>query len=641
MVQSVADDTGIPDPDEIIAGLDSSQREAVTNPARLLAVIAAAGSGKTTVLARRVAWRVARGDALARHVLALTFTRQAAGELRRRLRSLGLAEPIEAGTFHAVAYRSLRQRARDLGQPEPSIMPDRLRLLRDAAKTAGVAPAAVASIAVEIDWASARLVPIDEYAAAAQAERRRADVPATAVTATMDAYAELKRRRGVLDLDDLLVHLLRAMRSDPAWAEAQRWRFRHLVVDEAQDMNPLQHAVLEAWRGGRDDLMLVGDPRQAIYGWNGADPGLLLDVDVRYPGITIVRLNTNRRSTPEVVRAAASVLAAAGMSDDSVAARPEGPQVEVLAAEHEGDEAMLVARAVLARQTPGARWSRVAVLARTNAQLPAIGEALGRLGVPAVTLGRSATTPLEQAIAETYACRSREQLAAWADAVLSDDGASTDRRLVAEALDVYLSRSGDGTRSGISWRAWIELTNPFDHLAADDRHDAVALVTFHAAKGREWPIVVVAGAEDGLMPHASALRPEQRREEARLAYVALTRAVDRAIVTYATSRNGRPSRPSPFIAEIVAGSRAPVVPPPPLLRAARPSAVDPILVNLREWRAVAARAAGADEQSLLSDRALRAIAAARPRTVEAFADAAGLGMITARRLWPRIEPVLR
>lgn len=628
-----------PSSDSVLVGLDAAQREAVANPARLLAVIAAAGSGKTTVLARRIAWRVLQGDALARHVLALTFTRQAAGELRHRLRALGLAEPVEAGTFHAVAYRVLRQRARDVGQPEPAVATDRMRLLRDAAAQAGVPASAVASIATEIDWARARLVPTDEYSSAARAERRRADVPPTAVTATMEAYAEVKRRRGVLDLDDLLSDLLRALRADRPWAEAQRWRFRHLVVDEAQDMNPLQHALLEEWRGGRDDLMLVGDPRQAIYGWNGSDPALLVDVDARYPGITVVRLPTNRRSTPQIVRAAASVLAVAGMGDDSVAVRPEGGEVEAHAAADERAEAALVARLVIAHHRPDAAWSSIAVLTRTNAQLTPIAEALSRAGIPSTAPGRAASTPLAQAVAETHACRSREQLAAWADATLTDDGAPSERRLVAEALDVYLSRTGD--RPGLSWRTWLELNSPFDHLAERDDTRGVALLTFHAAKGREWSVVVVAGAEDGLMPHSSAVRPQQREEEARLAYVALTRAADRAIVTYATTRNGRATRPSPFVADVVAASAEPIVPPPPLLRAVRPAVSDPVLVGLREWRAVAARATGADEQSILSDRALRAVAAARPRNVDEFAEAAGIGAITARRLWPRVEAVLR
>ena len=206
-----------------------------------------------------------------------------------------------------MLFRSLRDRAEAAGQAPPHVAVDRLRLVREVLTEARLRLDA-SSVAADIDWARARLVPPGEYERALRAAKRRSTVPATRVPDLMAAYEQLKRRRGVVDFDDLLERVAVALDDDPAWADAVRWRFRHLFVDEAQDLNPLQHRVLEGIRCGRADLCLVGDPRQSIYGWNGADHRLLADVGAHYPGITIVRLDRNYRCSPQVVRAGAAAL---------------------------------------------------------------------------------------------------------------------------------------------------------------------------------------------------------------------------------------------------------------------------------------------------------------------------------------------
>ena len=287
----------------LLGDLDAEQRAAVATPSMLVAVIAAAGSGKTRVLTRRIAYRVAAGTADARHTLALTFTREAAGELRRRLRALGLREWIEAGTFHSVALGLLRQRWIDIGRQAPNITNDRHRLI------AGVAAGApVDAMLVERSWCAARGIDPGDYVVAARAANRRCGVAPATVAKVLADYETLKRRRGVIDLDDLLLVLVGELASDPAYAAAVRWRFRHLLVDEAQDLNPVQHRLLGLLVEGRRDLFLVGDPAQAIYGFNGSDPSLLLDVELHLPGIEVAHLTTNRRCTPQIVAAAAHVL---------------------------------------------------------------------------------------------------------------------------------------------------------------------------------------------------------------------------------------------------------------------------------------------------------------------------------------------
>ncbi|HEY5423953.1 MAG TPA: ATP-dependent helicase, partial [Ilumatobacteraceae bacterium] len=286
--------------DRLLTGLDADQRRAVESTAGPLAIVAAAGSGKTTVLTRRIAHRLERGDAEPRHVVALTFTRDAAGELRRRLRRLDIREPIEAGTFHSISLRLLRDRALTRNESMPSVAPDRLRLVRECLTELRLGIEPYPAMA-DIDWASARRIAPADYERQSRQARRRGVVPPSRFEELAAAYARLKRRRGVVDFDDLLALNLRAMETDEAFRSLVRWRFRHFFVDETQDLNPLQHALLEQWRGGRPDICLVGDPRQAIYGWNGADHTTMTEVERVYPGVTVIGLTTNYRCSPQVV----------------------------------------------------------------------------------------------------------------------------------------------------------------------------------------------------------------------------------------------------------------------------------------------------------------------------------------------------
>ena len=240
-------------------------------------------------------------------MLAITFTRRAAGELLRRFGPLGLRQQPTVGTFHGVAWSVLRRRWADQGvrrppdlltQPERLLadLPDRSRRSRLDGRGAG----------------RDRLGP-------GPAHRRRTATtpplaaagrrPAPGVAELYRAYEQAKRERRLVDFDDLLTGVAREIERDPAFAEVQRWRFRHLFVDEFQDVNPLQLALLEAWRGGRTDLCVVGDPSQAIYGWNGADASGLRDFALHHPGATVVRLRRSYRSSPEILAAATGVLA--------------------------------------------------------------------------------------------------------------------------------------------------------------------------------------------------------------------------------------------------------------------------------------------------------------------------------------------
>jgi ATP-dependent DNA helicase UvrD/PcrA len=635
--------TGV-DAEVALADLDPDQRSAVLSDGAPLCIVAPAGSGKTRVLTRRVARRILDGSADASHVLVLTFTRRAAEELGRRLRTFGPREAVTAGTFHGIAYRLLRQRWEDQRRPAPTLLTNRERVVEEVLadqRRGRIAP----EITNEVDWARARMVGPERYAAAATAAYRR---PATPLPQIADAYAryeDAKRRRRMVDFDDLLALARLEIERDPGYAAAVRWRFRHLFVDEFQDVNPLQHALLETWRGGRDDLCVVGDPSQAIYGWTGADGGWLEHFADHHPRATILHLRRSHRSSPQIVTLGHAVLT--GRIDEApTASQPDGPRPSI----HHFDDARAEAAGVtvLAREArrPGGRWSAVAVLARTHAQLVPVAEAMANSGVPSRRRGGSvfddpALSPL---LSELRSTRGRGTLRAWLDETLAaraddelDDGVASEplvpQRLV-QAAEGLLAQEPDA--DGAALAAWLATGGRGDGLGSDE--DAVALLTFHAAKGLEWPTVIVIGAVPGLVPHGSARRTRAQDEERRLFHVAVTRAERELHVTWYG-----PER-SPFLAAADLPDE-PVLPPPEEMhRPVAPAAPEPLLAALRAWRRDAARAARVEELAVVDDETLVAIAEARPTTLESLAAVSGFGPLMARRHGARllavIEPVM-
>lgn len=628
------------DPDDLVIGLEEAQRRAVTSSAPLLAVIAGAGSGKTSVLTRRVAHRALSGVADARHSVVLTFTRQAAYELRRRLTAFGLDETPLAGTFHAVCLGLLRQKWDDEGRRHPTVVSDRTRLVAEVLgeKRRG----RLNDLVHEIDWARSRRITSDRYSAEAARDGRSAG--GRDVARVMGDVETLKKRRGIVDLDDLLDLTIDAMH-EPAFAAAIRWRLRHFYVDEAQDLNPLQYDVLVTLLGDRTDLTLVGDPAQAIYGFNGSDPRFLRDVENYFPGVEIVRLDTNHRCTPEIVDTGLRILAATSATLPTLrSARPSGVAPVSYAFDDETGEAAGVAQIVADVKPTFGRWRDVAVLARTNAQLPAIHEALTAVGVPAVLSGAAASDPVQMAVRSAGEQPNRHRLATWSHDARTGDGTTSDesddrtivaRRRVADAVDEFLA---DGGRDGLGFMAWVRTNRPFQN---DRDHDAVELLTFHAAKGREWFAVVVIGCDVGTVPHSSARSDEARAEEGRLAYVAATRASDRLVFTSVAERRGRAVRPSPFLAELP--SAPPPAPPSPDFLAGQrerrdvsSSSGDPLLDELLTWRSRTARVSNVAPTLICSDRTLSEIARRRPTTMSDLAAIPGVGPIVAERFGARL-----
>ncbi|HWF20799.1 MAG TPA: ATP-dependent helicase [Acidimicrobiales bacterium] len=417
---------------------------------------------------------------------------------------------VRAGTLHQLALTLLRRRASDARERPPQLAENRFRLL-----TSLLGEQALASVAdTEITWAKARCLSPDQYVASALAAGRSPGGfgngsgdsdgsdgsggpggPVETIEAVADhyrAYEETLRRRGLIDLDDVLLRAHDLIEEDAGFADAVRWRYRHLSIDEFQDVNPAQYRLVQTILGARTDLFVVGDPNQAIYGWNGADPTLILRLPQLIPTIVVRHLDDNHRSTPQVVGAAVAALGSAATGTPR-STRPDGPVPVLRAFIDETAEAEGVVDSLQAWAASGRPWSEQAVLARTNDQLALVASALRRSGIPFRLAPRpEADTP----------------------AAPPPPMASAGRK----------GKKGD---------------------------EAVELATFHRAKGLEWTSVCVIGLEDGLVPISHAATTEAWNEERRLLYVALTRASSDLCCTWALSRrstaSGRRSDREPSI----------------------------------------------------------------------------------------------
>ncbi len=652
-------------PDHLLDGLNQSQIRAVTEPGGPLVVLAGAGSGKTRVLTRRIAWRILRGETDPNRVLTLTFTRKAAAELRERQYRLGLRDRVPAGTFHGIALTQLRQRWNERRTIPPTLLDRKVRFVAQLSPNRkGVE---ITDIVAEIDWARARMIEPDRYHEAALRAGRTPPLPSEDLAAVMVRYQQEKRRKRLVDFDDLLLLAIRDLRADADYAAAVRWRHRHFYVDEFQDVNPLQYALLQEWLGDRNDLFLVGDPNQAIYGWNGADPHLLqrmADAD----GSTVIELNDNYRSTPQVLGLAGATLGSVAASKLR-AHRPGGPAPTLTSYGSDRAEADGIAEAIHQAKGFGDGWSDQAVLVRTNAQLVVIEQALterripcrlrsgpGPLGAPEVkaelkAIGRDGIdliASLEE-LDERLAALAAEQTKISVDRYNNLAALS---RVIHEYITIDPQPNGPGLL------AWVDTMQRGD---VDSRTDAVDLVTFHGAKGLEWPVVHVAGLEDGFVPIAYAKTEAQRQEERRLLYVALTRAQTEIHLSWAMertfgTRSGK-RKPAPMLDALAAAiaaigpgratgvdwraqiertrSRIPTadaetVPAP---------AVD-VLAELREWRARKARAAGVPHHVILNDQILRVIAEQRPDTRAQLATMPGMRPTKLQRYGDELLAVL-
>jgi DNA helicase II / ATP-dependent DNA helicase PcrA len=592
----------------LLAGLDPEQRDVALAGRGPVCVLAGAGTGKTRAITHRIAYASATGVVDPAHVLALTFTVRAAGELRARLRQLGTGQ-VRASTFHAAALRQLNYFwPRVVGGRPPQLIDAKASLVREAAKRVRVrlgaaeagASGALADAAAEIEWAKVTQVRPDGYPAAAAAAGRSPGVGADNLAAVYSAYEELRRERHLIDFESVLELTAAILIDSRVAADQVRDTFRHFVVDEYQDVNPLQKLLLDAWLGDRDDLCVVGDPHQVIYSFTGATPSYLTGFTAEFPGATVVRLVRDYRSTPQVVAVANDLMrpASAGRHVPLAAQRPPGPRPVLTQYPDDTAEADGLAVQVQALTAAGVPIREIAVLVRVNADTERFERALAQAGVPYVIRGverfyerpvvRQALVLLRGAArgeaasapgpGDTLPSSVRHVLTGigltptdappgglgpaatggQASRVVSPPGGSggmgpPGKEGVSRAP---VGPPGGAARENAESLAAIAQLADEMHAARPDATladfsaeltqraelghapavDGVTLASMHAAKGLEWDAVLLPGLVEGLMPIVHARTPDAIEEERRLLYVAVTRAREHLHLSWSAAR---------------------------------------------------------------------------------------------------------
>ncbi|WP_409238110.1 ATP-dependent DNA helicase UvrD2 [Streptomyces sp. PA5.6] len=579
----------VPDsPDAVLDGLDPEQREVATALHGPVCVLAGAGTGKTRAITHRIAYGVRAGMLQPASVLAVTFTNRAAGEMRGRLRQLG-ASGVQARTFHSAALRQLQFFwPKAVGGPLPRIVDRKIKLVADAAAACRIRldRNELRDLTSEIEWSKVtQTVPADYAAAAAKAGR---DVPRdpAEIAQLYAAYEDLKRDRAVIDFEDVLLLAVGILQDRHDIAEQIRAQYQHFVVDEYQDVSPLQQRLLELWLGDRDSLCVVGDASQTIYSFTGATPDHLLNFRTRHPGATVVKLVRDYRSTPQVVHLANGLLSQArGRAADHrlelVSQRDAGPEPVYTEYVDEPAEAEGAARRIRALLADGVPASEIAVLFRTNSQSEIYEQALADANVPYQLRGAERfferTEVREAGAALRGAARFGGNDALLDDvvdlpsqvrAVLSTKGWTTEPPAGSGAVrDRWESLAALVRLAEDFARARPEATLADLVAELDERANAqhaptvegVTLASLHAAKGLEWDAVFLVGLAEGMMPITYAKTDEQIEEERRLLYVGVTRARAHLSLSWALSRSpgGRPTRrPTRFLDGLRPGSGA-------------------------------------------------------------------------------------
>ena len=655
----------------LLDDLNADQRAAARTTQGPLCIIAGAGTGKTRTITHRIACQVAEGVANPDQILAVTFTDKAAGELRQRLAGMGLSRPVRAATFHAAAWAQLRwfwHRAHDA--PLPEVLASKVRLLVPLARRTRTQ---AMDLATEIEWAKARRLPPDHYAAAAAG--RDAPLEPERMAAVYADYERAKDEAGLLDYEDMLLRATALIQDHPHIAAEVRDRYRFFTVDEFQDVNPAQFALLRAWLGPSQQVCVVGDDDQTIYSFTGATADYLLEFHRWFPTAATVTLTENYRSTPQVLALANAVLwnKPAGRRKRLSASRAGGPAPAF--SEHDDDEAerAAVVTAIRGLLEQGVAPGEIAVAYRVNSQSEAWEQALRGAGIPyavrgaggfyqrrevrqaltvlraaagrpqPVPLGLEQTTPARPPRADKAVSRVLREQMGWNGRAEPEGEAARERwRNLGALVEVAAGLADDDATTTLADVVTELSRREAEGADAPSAGGAVTLLTLHKTKGLEFSAVFLVALEEGLLPISHAKTDEAVQEERRLLYVGVTRARRQLSLSWAQRRPGYAGkvvarRPSRFLYNL--GEGAPVSGSQQAAtrrrtRTASPldGAEDPALVQrLRDWRRERARADDVPAFVVFSDRTLAALAAQRPSTPRALLAVSGVGPAKVKR----------
>ena len=629
----------------VLVGLNDPQREAALALRGPVVILAGAGTGKTTTITHRIACQVRSGTFEASQILAVTFTDKAAGELRRRLQLLGV-DGVEARTFHSAALSQLsRLWVPHTGERLAEVLDHKAPLIASLANALPPPHKFLPrrELANEIEWAKNRMITPARYRA--ELGDHEPPIPTNLMLRVYDGYERRKRAMDRLDFEDMLGLALRLFDEHPDAADAVRSRFSAFTVDEFQDVNPLQAALLERWLGERDDLCVVGDDYQTIYAFTGASPEHLLGFTRRFPHATVVRLEDNFRSTPEVLDLANRLaLHLGGFRKTLRSNTPSGPSPVARAEPNENAEVAAVVKAVRRlRDEEAVSLEEIAVLYRINARSEPFEEAFAVAGIPyqvrdGTFLRRPGPRGVLQRLKRSGTGVSvAEAVAAITDQLGYDPDASPDAdEEVTRQSDLARMRSlaseFDGAHPGGDHAAFLaELAHRF---STEQSGRGVNLLTYHRAKGLEFDAVFLPRLLDGELPFRSGRAKADPQEERRLLYVGITRARRYLFLTWLV--DGR-SRPSPFLDDLDLSPSG-----PPLRSSASGASVTvrrggALFDRLKEWRRKRGRADGVPAYVVFHDRTLAEIA---ERECKDWADLAAVSGVGPAKLEQYADEIL-
>jgi len=532
--------------DDILNALDEEQRQAAQSLIGPTVILAGAGTGKTRTITHRIAYGILRGDFSENRVMALTYTNRAAGELRARLRGLGV-HSVSAKTFHAAALAQLEYFWRDFfGIEAPRVLDSKSKAIGKAAEALKIRLDAntIRDIASEIEWRKYSMLSLEEYL---DQITSRPVIPGLAAIRSYEiqvAYEDAKVKAKQIDWEDVLLLCTGMLKSEPRALAHVHQQYRFFTVDEYQDISMLQQELLDTWLGERSDLCVVGDPNQTIYSFSGANASFLENFDSRYPGANVISLTKNYRSTPEIISLANRVRGNQKF-EPLEAIRPRGLEPQVLEFQDREKECDFVANKIKDLLSTGMKASQIAVLYRINAQSEQIENALSRAGVEyqvrggqryfsrpevmsAVRMVRAeAANPSGKGLYESVSAIARSL--GWQSIAPDVSGRALEEWEALNSLVLIADELGEEA----TIKTFANELEERQRSQHEPTRESITLSTIHAAKGLEYKAVFIIGAVEGYLPISYAKTELQISEEQRLFYVGVTRAKDQLFITWA------------------------------------------------------------------------------------------------------------
>ncbi|MDA2993008.1 MAG: ATP-dependent helicase [Actinomycetota bacterium] len=527
--------------EEILAALDADQRAVALATRGPVCVIAGAGTGKTRAITHRIAYAASIGTMDPQKVLALTFTSRAAGEMRTRLRSLGVPT-VAARTIHAAALKQLVYFWPSVfGGRVPELMTAKAGFIGEAINRAGLASELRATsrelmrdIASEIEWAKVSQVAPEDFVNEIAKRSQKPRVSAEKLAQVYTAYESVKKQELAIDFEDVLLLTAAMLEEERTVRERVQDQYRYFTIDEYQDISPVQQRLINAWLGSRQDICVVGDPAQTIYSFAGATPVFLNSFTQRFPDAEVIRLSTGYRSTPEIIFAANALLRHGAMGQELIALNDHGTKPSVDGYADEDAEVAGVLAQITDLLNSGTQAQEIAILARTNNQLKGVERAMNKAGLPYQV--RSTERFFDRQDVRDFLKEVRRASVLPTEGVAWIDELRTlaQPHLTGESIDgiaalLHLAREldADNNFSPKTLRGYLREIEDRVQQNNPPTMPVITLATLHAAKGLEWERVFLIGASEGILPLETGVTGQSDaviNEERRLFYVGMTRA---------------------------------------------------------------------------------------------------------------------